>query len=175
MRMSMMKISPVNFTGAVQSQPRVSAERKEEIRDGVVAGGAAGAGYTAVRKNALNMIKETETACNAGKAAAAARAANAAKDGAGLFAGLKNNAKALTKRFITKLDAVKTSKYIKPIVNNKLTRAACGVFGGFLAVCILLSGIGTLYHNSVKMAEHYVPRCADRLNRISERLQSDDE
>lgn len=174
----MMKISPVNFTGAVQSQPRVSAERKEEIRDGVVAGGAAGAGYTAVRKNALNMIKETETACNAGKAAAAARAANAAnaaKGGAGLFAGLKNNAKALTKRFITKLDAVKTSKYIKPIVNNKLTRAACGVFGGFLAVCILLSGIGTLYHNSVKMAEHYVPRCADRLNRISERLQSDDE
>lgn len=170
----MMRINPVNFTGTPKSKPKVSSEKKEEIRDGVVAGGAAGAGYTAVRKNALNMIKETETACKAGKAAAAARAANAAKTSTGLFSGLKNNARVLTKRFITKLEAVKTSRFIKPIINNRLTRAACGIFGGFLAVCVLISGIGTLYHNSVKMVDNYAPQVAHRINRLAERLDSDD-
>lgn len=167
----MTSINPANLISQYQSKPKkVSSEKKEEIRDGVVTGGAVGAGYTAVRKNALNMIKETESACKAGKAAAAARAANAAKGGAGLFAGLKNNAKVITKNLITKLDAIKTSKYIKPIINNKLTRAACGAFGGFLAVCILISGIGTLYNNSIKMANHYIPRYADRFNRLSDRF-----
>lgn len=170
----MTSINPANLISQYQSKPKkVSSEKKEEIRDGVVTGGAVGAGYTAVRKNALNMIKETESACKAGKAAAAARAANAAKGGAGLFAGLKNNAKVITKNLITKLDAIKTSKYIKPIINNKLTRAACGAFGGFLAVCILISGIGTLYNNSIKMANHYIPRYADRFNRLSDRFDKD--
>lgn len=170
----MTSINPANLISQYQSKPKkVSSEKKEEIRDGVVTGGAVGAGYTAVRKNALNMIKETESACKAGKAAAAARAANAAKGGAGLFAALKNNAKVITKNLITKLDAIKTSKYIKPIINNKLTRAACGAFGGFLAVCILISGIGTLYNNSIKMANHYIPRYADRFNRLSDRFDKD--
>lgn len=170
----MTSINPANLISQYQTKPKkVSSEKKEEIRDGVVTGGAVGAGYTAVRKNALNMIKETESACKAGKAAAAARAANAAKGGAGLFAGLKNNAKVITKNLITKLDAIKTSKYIKPIINNKLTRAACGAFGGFLAVCILISGIGTLYNNSIKMANHYIPRYADRFNRLSDRFDKD--
>lgn len=170
----MTSINPANLISQYQSKPKkVSSEKKEEIRDGVVTGGAVGAGYTAVRKNALNMIKETESACKAGKAAAAARAANAAKGGAGLFAGLKNNAKVITKNLITRLDAIKTSKYIKPIINNKLTRAACGAFGGFLAVCILISGIGTLYNNSIKMANHYIPRYADRFNRLSDRFDKD--
>ena len=173
---TMTSINLTNLISQYQNKPkRVSPEKKEEIRDGVVAGGAVGAGYTAVRKNALNMIKETETACKAGKAAAAARAANAAKGSAGLFAGLKNNAKVITKNLITKLDAIKTSKYIKPIINNRLTRAACGAFGGFLAVCILISGIGTLYNNSIKMANHYVPRVADRFNRLSDRLDKNKE
>ncbi len=170
-----MRISPVSFTASNEKQPRVSEQKREEIRDGVVAGGAAGAGYTAVKKNTLNMLKETETACKAGKAAAAARAAETAKVGTGLFAGLKNNARVLTKRLVTKLDAVKTSKYIKPIINNRLTRFGCGVVGGVLAVCILISGLGTLYHNSVELINNYVPRVAHRVNQISDRFDSSKE
>jgi len=163
-----MLISPVNFTSLPDKKSRVSKEKKEEIRDGVVTGGAAGAGYTAVRKNTLSLIKETEAACQAGKAAAktaqAAKAAQTAKESAGLFSGLKKNARVLSKRFINKLDAVKTSKYIKPIINNRITRFGCTVFGGFLAGCILVSGIGTLYNNSVQIAQHYVPKVAQRVN-----------
>lgn len=171
----MMRISPVTFTASPERQSKVSERKREEIRDGVVAGGAAGAGYTAVKKNTLTMLKETEAACKAGKAAAAARAANAAKAGTGLFAGLKNNARVLTQRLVTKLDAVKTSKFIKPIINNKLTRFGCGVVGGVLAACILVSGLGTLYHNSVKIVDHYMPRVADRVNKISDRLSSEND
>ena len=168
----MMRISPVNFTASTQKHSKPSEQKREEIRDGVVAGGAAGAGYTAVKKNTLTMLKETETACKAGKAAAAARTAEAAKVGTGLFAGLKNNARVLTQRLVTKLDAVKTSRFIKPIINNRLTRFGCGVVGGVLATCILISGLGTLYHNSVKIVDHYVPRVAHRVNQISERFES---
>lgn len=169
----MLSISPVSFTSEHDKKRRVSPEKKEEIRDGVVAGGAAGAGYTAVKSNGMKMLKETEAACKAGKTAAAARAAQAAKaakNSSGLFAGLKNNAKALTKRFVTKLENVKASRFIKPIINNRVTRFACGIFGGVLAGCILISGIGTLYHNTTKLVDHYVPRVANRVNSIVERL-----
>lgn len=170
----MMKISPVTFTASKNKNIKVSEEKREEIRDGVVAGGAAGAGYTAVRKNAINMIKETETACKAGKAAAAARAANTAASGSGIFAGLKNNARVLTKRLVTRVESIKASRFIKPIINNRLVKFGCGVVGGFLAVCVLISGIGTLYHNTVKMADNYIPKVAHRVNRLAERLDSDE-
>lgn len=166
-----MLISPVSFTSSPDKKQKVSKEKKEEIRGGVVAGGAAGAGYTAVRKNTLAMIKETEAACQAGKAAAkTAQAARAAKDSAGLFAGLKNNARAITKKFVNQLDAVKTSKYIKPIINNRITRFGCSICGGFLAGCILVSGIGTLYNNSVQLVNHYVPKTAQRINTYARML-----
>lgn len=163
-----MLISPVSFTSSPDKKQKVSKEKKDEIRGGVVAGGAAGAGYTAVKKNTLTMIKETEAACQAGKAATqSAQAARAAKDSAGLFAGLKNNARAITKKFVNQLETVKTSKYIKPIINNRVTRFGCSIFGGFLAGCILVSGIGTLYNNSVQLANHYVPKAAQRINGYS--------
>ena len=170
-RLLMMKlsISPVSFTGA--NKPKVTEEQKEGIRDGMVAGGAAGAGYTAVKRNTLTMLQETEKACKAGKAAAAGRMAQTAKNTSGLFGGLKNNAQVLTKRLVSKLDSIKTSKYIKPIINNKLTRFGCAVFGGALAVCILISGLGTLYNNASKIAENYIPRAADRINRFADRFE----
>lgn len=167
-----MRISPINFTASHEKQPKISEQKREEIRDGVVAGGAAGAGYTAVKKNTLNMLKETEAACKAGKAAAAARTAEAAKVGTGLFSGLKNNARVLTQRLVAKLDAVKTSRFVKPIINNRLTRFGCGVVGGALAVCILISGLGSLYHNSVELINNYAPRVAHRVNQISDRFES---
>lgn len=166
----MLQISPVSFTSQTEKRNKISQEKKEDIRDGVVAGGAAGAGYTAVKSNTMKMLKETEAACQAGKTAAAARTANAVKNSGGLFAGLKNNAKVLTQRLVTKLDNVKASKYIKPIINNRITRFGCGVFGGALAVCILISGLGTLYHNTTKLVDHYAPRVANRVNNVVDRF-----
>lgn len=170
----MLSISPVSFTADSAKKPKINPEKKEEIREGVVAGGAAGAGYTAVKSNGMKMLKEAEAASKTGKAAAAARAAQTAKNNSGLFAGFKNNAKALTKRFVTQLENVKASKFIKPIINNRITKFACGIFGGILAGCILISGIGTLYHNTTKIVDHYVPRAAARVNNIVGRLEKED-
>lgn len=161
-----LSINPVNFTANPEKKTKISKEKKEDIREGVVAGGAAGAGYKAAKSNGMKMLKEAEAASKAGKAAAAVKAAETAKKSKGLFAGLKNNANVLTKRFVTQLENIKASKYIKPIINNRITRFGCGIFGGFLAGCILVSGIGTLYHNTTKIVDHYVPRVANRVNNL---------
>ncbi len=163
-----LSISPVSFTSN-DNRRIVSQEKKDDIRDGAVVGGAAGAGYSAARNNVMKSIKDAESACKAGKAAAAAKVA---KNSSGLFAGFKNNAKVLTQKLVTKLDNIKASKYIKPIINNRATRFACGIFGGILAGCVLISGIGTLYSNTTKIVEHYVPRYAEKANSYFDKYSS---
>ena len=55
----MLTISPVNFTASEGTKPkRISDEKKEDMRDTAMAGGAAGAGYTAAKSGGLNMAKK---------------------------------------------------------------------------------------------------------------------
>lgn len=166
-------ISPVSFTSDNKSRV-ISKDKKEDIRDGAVVGGAAGAGYSAAKSNVMKSIKDAEAACKAGKAASAVKTAETVKKSSGLFAGFKNNAKVLTQKLVTKLDNIKASKYIKPLINNRATRFACGIFGGVLAGCVLISGIGTLYNNTTKLVEHYAPRYAEKANRYFDKYGSEE-
>ena len=54
----MLQISPIAFTSNEVNNRRLSDEKREDIRDTAVAGGAAGAGYTAVKGGGLNMAKK---------------------------------------------------------------------------------------------------------------------
>ena len=183
----MLQISPITFT-ANEKPKRLSEEQREDIRDTAVAGGAAGAGYTAAKNGGLRMTnklkqasstvkettkgaKQTIRTINEGKKALTGTAAEAK----GLFSRFKINAKNYTDNMINSLKNMKAGKFVQRIVNTRVVRYGCGIFGGVLAGCVLLSGLGPLYSNTTKIVDNYAPRLADNLNHIAEQYNKNDE
>lgn len=180
----MLKISPVTFTSN-ENQRRISQEQREDIRDTAVAGGAAGAGYTAAKSGGLNMAKKIKEASSTTSQTTGSlkRSLSNIKEGKqaitktaveakGLFGNFRKNAKIFTDNMLNTLKNMKVGKFVQRIINTPVVKFGCGVAGGILAVCVLLSGMGTLYSNTTKVVNNYVPKIADDINDFSEKYKS---
>lgn len=152
---------------------KLNDEQKENLRDGAVAGGAAGGGFKMFKnaKNASKLTAETSQRIKEGQQLVretVVAATKPVKEAKGLWSTFKANCKIYKTRLFEKVTAIKASKYIKPILNNKIVKFGCGIVGGALAGCVLISGIGTLYNNTTKIADHYAPQVAEGMNSLAE-------
>ena len=152
---------------------KLDDEQKENLRDGSVAGGAAGGGLKMFKnaRNASKLTAETTQKIKEGQQLVREVTTVTAKpveEAKGLWASFKANCKLYKTKLFDKLTAIKTSKYIKPILNNRVVKFGCGIVGGALAGCVLISGIGTLYNNTTKIADHYAPEVADKMNSLAD-------
>lgn len=183
----MLQISPVSFTSNERPK-RISDERREDIRDTAMAGGAAGAGYTAAKGGGLNMAKKIKEASSSAsqttgslkngiKTIKETKAAleKPAVEAVGLFKKLKINASAYADRMLNSLKNMKAGKFVQRMMNTPVVKFGCGAVGGVLAVCVLLSGLGTLYNNTTKIVDNYAPKLADNFNEMAYRFKSTDE
>lgn len=183
----MLQVRPVSFTS--NTQPRKSAEEKrEDIRDTAMAGGAAGAGYSAARSGGLNMAKKlkegssavnhaTGTVKNGVKTAKDVTAAFAepVEKATGLFKNFKGNATRISNNIMNNLKDLKVGKFVQRFIETPVVKTGCRVCGGFLAGCILLSGLGSLYSNTTKIVDHYAPKLADNFNELAEKCKTSNE
>lgn len=156
---------------------KLDEKQKENLRDGAVAGGAAGGGFKMFQnaKNASKVTADTAKKITEAKKLVQETAAAATapiKEAKGLWGTFKANCKLYKTKLFDKITALKTSKFLKPILNNKIVKFGCGAVGGALAVCVLISGIGTLYNNTTKIADNYVPKVADGLNSVADGFRS---
>ena len=177
----MLQISPIAFTSNEVNNRRLSDEKREDIRDTAVAGGAAGAGYTAVKGGGLNMAKKLKDASstsakltsdikkgmqtvNESKKAVT----GLAKEANGIFRNFKLNAQHFTENMLNSLKNMKAGKLVQKFVKTPAVKYGCKVCGGFLAGCVLISGLGTLYNNTTKVVDHYAPQLAENLNNLAD-------
>lgn len=180
----MLQVSPISFKGN-ESSKRITQEQREDIRDTAVAGGAAGAGYTAAKGGGLNMAKKLKNASsvsskvtgdlNSGlKTINESRKAvtGVAGEASGLFKSFKLNAKKYSDNIINSLKSMKCGKFVQRMINTPVVKAGCKAFGGILAVCVLLSGLGTLYNNTSKVVDNYAPKLAENLNAIADHCKT---
>ena len=171
----MLSVQPTNLyrNNPAFTAGKLNDEQKENIRDGAVAGGDAGGGFKMFQnaRKAAHLIAETTRKIKESQQLvreAATAAAKPVKEAKGLWSSFKANCKIYKTRLFEKITAIKTSKFLKPVLNNKVVKFGCGVVGGALAGCVLISGLGTLYNNTTKIADHYAPQLADGMNSIAD-------
>lgn len=183
----MLQISPVTFTSN-EKPKRISDEKREDIRDTAMAGGAAGAGYTAAKSGGLNMAKKIKQASST-----ASQTTGSIKNGistiketktafqkpateaVGLFKSFKTNAKNYANNMLDTLKNMKAGKFVRRIMNTPVVKYGCGIFGALLAGCVLLSGLGTLYNNTTKLVDNYAPKLADNFNELADKFKHTNE
>ena len=127
-----------------QAQIQERKERKEQVAAGV--GGAAGLSTTATKyasrqglkaeaeehvlQQMMQTVTNTTNAVNKNTEAAQ-----------GLWATFRSNIKMYTKDIMTRLEHLKNSKFIGPIINSPVTKKLAGVAGGALAFFVLVTGV----------------------------------
>ena len=145
----MAKIEAIN-TNIQQRQPLTPEERKqrqEQVATGV--GGAAGlstqatrmAGKRGLNANAArnaehqlqNMMEQTQRAMQ--------NVNQNSQVAIGLWANFKSNIKFYTNDIIKRLESLKNTKFIGPIVNSPVTKKLAGAAGGALAFFVLVTGV----------------------------------
>lgn len=181
----MLQISPISFTSNEYNNKRLSEEKREDIRDTAVAGGAAGAGYTAVKGGGLNMAKKLTNASSTsakvtGNLKNGLHTINESKKAVGglaksansLFKNFKANARNFADNMMNSLKGMKAGKFIQGIIKTPVVKYGCKVCGGFLAGCVLISGLGTLYNNTTKVVDYYAPKLADNLNNLTDSVNT---
>lgn len=171
----MLQINPISFKGTtdIKKSPH---ERREDLRDTAVAGGAAGAGYTAARNGGFKMFRQTSSRFKnvSGQVKNGIDTINEAKtvltkpigEAKGLFSRFASSARTYGNRMWTYLTSMKAGKFINKIMRTPVVRHSCNIFGGFLAGCVLLSGLGTLYNNSTQLVDKYTNKIAGNVNNI---------
>ena len=181
----MLTISPVNFTANENAKPkRISDEKKEDIRDTAMAGGAAGAGYTAAKSGGLNMAKKLRESSSSLSQTTGniKRGVNTLKEtkqvlqqpvaeANTLFRRFKINANIFTNNMMSYLKNLKVGKFVQKVIDTPIVKGGCRVFGGALAGCVLISGLGTLYNNTSKIVDNYAPRIVDNFNQVADGLR----
>jgi hypothetical protein len=133
---------------AAKPANKTTAEERKHNQEKVAAGvgGAAGLSKTATKmagKRGLkaeaaehglqNMMESVERTTRAAK-----KNTEAAK---GLWSTFKANIKFYTNDIIKRLESLKNSKYIGPILNNPVTKKLAAAAGGALAFFVLVTGI----------------------------------
>ena len=178
-------ISPVNFTASEGTKPkRISDEKKEDMRDTAMAGGAAGAGYTAAKSGGLNMAKKLRESSSSLSQTTGniKRGVNTLKEtkqvlqqpvaeANTLFKRFKINPNIFTNNMMSYLKNLKVGKFVQKIIDTPIVKGGCRVFGGALAGCVLISGLGTLYNNTSKIVDNYAPRIVDNFNQVADGLR----
>lgn len=178
-------ISPVNFTANEGTKPkRISDEKKEDMRDTAMAGGAAGAGYTAAKSGGLNMAKKLRESSSSLSQTTGniKRGVNTLKEtkqvlqqpvaeANTLFKRFKINANIFTNNMMSYLKNLKVGKFVQKVIDTPIVKGGCRVFGGALAGCVLISGLGTLYNNTSKIVDNYAPRIVDNFNQVADGLR----
>ncbi len=181
----MLMISPVNFTANEGTKPkRISDEKKEDMRDTAMAGGAAGAGYTAAKSGGLNMAKKLRESSSSLSQTTGniKRGVNTLKEtkqvlqqpvaeANTLFKRFKINANIFTNNMMSYLKNLKVGKFVQKVIDTPIVKGGCRVFGGALAGCVLISGLGTLYNNTSKIVDNYAPRIVDNFNQVADGLR----
>ncbi len=181
----MLTISPVNFTANENAKPkRISDEKKEDMRDTAMAGGAAGAGYTAAKSGGLNMAKKLRESSSSLSQTTGniKRGVNTLKEtkqvlqqpvaeANTLFKRFKINANIFTNNMMSYLKNLKVGKFVQKVIDTPIVKGGCRVFGGALAGCVLISGLGTLYNNTSKIVDNYAPRIVDNFNQVADGLR----
>lgn len=181
----MLMISPVNFTTNEGTKPkRISDEKKEDMRDTAMAGGAAGAGYTAAKSGGLNMAKKLRESSSSLSQTTGniKRGVNTLKEtkqvlqqpvaeANTLFKRFKINANIFTNNMMSYLKNLKVGKFVQKVIDTPIVKGGCRVFGGALAGCVLISGLGTLYNNTSKIVDNYAPRIVDNFNQVADGLR----
>lgn len=181
----MLMISPVNFTANENAKPkRISDEKKEDMRDTAMAGGAAGAGYTAAKSGGLNMAKKLRESSSSLSQTTGniKRGVNTLKEtkqvlqqpvaeANTLFKRFKINANIFTNNMMSYLKNLKVGKFVQKVIDTPIVKGGCRVFGGALAGCVLISGLGTLYNNTSKIVDNYAPRIVDNFNQVADGLR----
>lgn len=181
----MLMISPVNFTANENAKPkRISDEKKEDMRDTAMAGGAAGAGYTAAKSGGLNMAKKLRESSSSLSQTTVniKRGVNTLKEtkqvlqqpvaeANTLFKRFKINANIFTNNMMSYLKNLKVGKFVQKVIDTPIVKGGCRVFGGALAGCVLISGLGTLYNNTSKIVDNYAPRIVDNFNQVADGLR----
>lgn len=183
----MIKVSPISFTSNNYSR-KSAEEKREDIRDTAMAGGAAGAGYTAARTGGLNMAKKIKEGASTAKQTTgtlkngiktAKGVTNAltqpVEEAAGLFKNFTANATRISNNIMNSLKDLKVSKFVQKIIDTPVVKGVSKVCGGFLAGCVLISGLGSLYTNTTKIVDHYAPKLADNFNELAEKYKTEDE
>lgn len=184
----MVKISPISFTSEETGRRRLSDEKREDIRDTAVAGGAAGAGYSAVKGGGFNMAKKLQKASStsakvSGELKSGLQTMNNSKKAVnglanqahGLFKSFKVNARNIADNMLNSLKSMKAGKFVQRLIDTPIVKGGCKLFGGGLALCVLLSGLGTLYNNTSKVVDNYAPKLADNFNRVVDILDKKSE
>ena len=178
-------ISPVNFTANEGTKPkRISDEKKEDMRDTAMAGGAAGAGYTAAKSGGLNMAKKlresssslSQTTGNIKRGVDTLKETKQVlqqpvAEANTLFKRFKINANIVTNNMMSYLKNLKVGKFVQKVIDTPIVKGGCRVFGGALAGCVLISGLGTLYNNTSKIVDNYAPRIVDNFNQVADGLR----
>lgn len=181
----MLTISPVNFTASEGTKhKRLSDEKKEDMRDTAMAGGAAGAGYTAAKSGGLNMAKKLRESSSSLSQTTGniKRGVNTLKEtkqvlqqpvaeANTLFKRFKINANIFTNNMMSYLKNLKVGKFVQKVIDTPIVKGGCKVFGGALAGCVLISGLGTLYNNTSKIVDNYAPRIVDNFNQVADGLR----
>lgn len=116
-------------------------ERNEQVAAGV--GGAAGLSTSATKmaskrglqaeqslSNMLETVTKTQQAVNKNTKAAT-----------GLWATFKNNIKVYSADILARLNKLKDTKFIGPIIKSPFTKKVAGFFGGALAFFVLITGV----------------------------------
>lgn len=119
-------------------------QKQEQVATGV--GGAAGLSTTATKmagkrglkaevaeQSLQHMLENVQRTTNAAK--------KNAKVAKGLWGTFKANIKYYTNDIIKRLESVKNSKFIGPILNNPVTKKLAAAAGGALAFFVLVTGI----------------------------------
>ena len=185
----MLQISPITFTSNERlSNRKLSDDQREDIRDTAVAGGAAGAGYTAAKGGGLNMAKKLKNASSSSAKVTGdlkngmqtlresqKAVTGLAKDANGIFKNFKINAQKFADNMLNSLKNMKAGKLVQRFVKTPVVKFGCKVCGGFLAGCVLVSGLGTLYNNTTKVVNHYAPQLAENLNTLTDHCNKSSE
>lgn len=88
-----------------------------------------------------------------------------------LFKRFKINANIFTNNMMSYLKNLKVGKFVQKVIDTPIVKGGCKVFGGALAGCVLISGLGTLYNNTSKIVDNYAPRIVDNFNQVADGLR----
>lgn len=140
------KISYVTFGNNEQKKSSDDQRKKTQQQVATGVGGAAGLSASTTKfagkkglkastgekslQQMMESVKQTTQAVNSGT-----------KKAKGLWGSFKYNVKFYTNDILTRLNSLKTNRFISPIINNVVVKKGATVLGGALAFFVLATGI----------------------------------